>query len=257
MGLSICRSIIDAHGGRLWADGKRASRRRISVHLARCARKRTHEFSTGSSSDMDAEDSPVVLFINWLTKVADDPSSRARARSNVIGIGGNEDRRNRVPRIDKVFVVISAAGLPVAGGVDPAQPVSHVAARKPVQAGECSPWRFVGRQIRSTVRPRADHSRFHTSVGKSVTPLIGGRREEAQSSSEIIVGNPPGKPWFIYCRPGDGTTPDPARPTCVLHIELKRIIVLSIATRWPSGVVQHKVQIAMQELAILFEIDRH
>jgi hypothetical protein len=36
-----------------------------------------------------------------------------------------------------------------------------------------------------------------------------------------------------------------------------RTYVLSIATRRRSGIVQHKVQIAMQELAILFEINRH
>ena len=35
MGLSICRSIIHAHGGRLWADVNDTSRSRISVHLAR------------------------------------------------------------------------------------------------------------------------------------------------------------------------------------------------------------------------------
>ena len=34
MGLSICRSIIDAHGGRLWVEANRASGRNISVHSA-------------------------------------------------------------------------------------------------------------------------------------------------------------------------------------------------------------------------------
>ena len=35
------------------------------------------------------------------------------------------------------------------------------------------------------------------------------------------------------------------------------VISLSIATRWCLGIVKHNVQIAMQELAVLFEINRH
>ena len=53
MGLSICRSIIDAHGGRLWADANEPRGRRISVHLARRG-KGAHEFSSGGSPDLRA-----------------------------------------------------------------------------------------------------------------------------------------------------------------------------------------------------------
>ena len=53
MGLSICRSIIDAHGGRLWADTNASRGRRISVHLAR-RRQGTHEFSSPGSPDWRA-----------------------------------------------------------------------------------------------------------------------------------------------------------------------------------------------------------
>ncbi len=45
-----------------------------------------------------------VLFINWLMKVADDPIVQGADPVNIVGVGGHEDCRNRLSRIDKVFV---------------------------------------------------------------------------------------------------------------------------------------------------------
>ena len=50
MGLSICRSIIDAHGGRLWADANEPRGAVFQFTLAQRG-KGNHESSSGSSAD--------------------------------------------------------------------------------------------------------------------------------------------------------------------------------------------------------------
>src|SRR5262245_19282839 len=45
-----------------------------------------------------------MVFINWLTKVTNDPIVQGAGPVNVIGVGSHEDRRNRVPRLDEVSV---------------------------------------------------------------------------------------------------------------------------------------------------------
>jgi signal transduction histidine kinase len=51
MGLSICRSIIDAHGGRLWADANEL--RGAAFQFSLPARK-AHEFSSCGSPEWSA-----------------------------------------------------------------------------------------------------------------------------------------------------------------------------------------------------------
>jgi len=45
-----------------------------------------------------------MLFINWLTKITDDPVVHGPDPVNVVGVGSHDDCRNRAPCIDKVFV---------------------------------------------------------------------------------------------------------------------------------------------------------
>ena len=45
-----------------------------------------------------------MAVINWLAKVANDPIRQGVGPDNVVGVGRNEDRWNRVARIDEVSV---------------------------------------------------------------------------------------------------------------------------------------------------------
>src|SRR6266567_7977490 len=45
-----------------------------------------------------------MLLINRLTKVTNDPIVQGAGAVNVIGVGSHEDRRNRVTRLDEVFI---------------------------------------------------------------------------------------------------------------------------------------------------------
>jgi hypothetical protein len=49
-----------------------------------------------------------MLFIDRLTKVADDPIVQGADPVNIIGVGSHEDCRNRVPSIDEVSVELDS-----------------------------------------------------------------------------------------------------------------------------------------------------
>ena len=49
-----------------------------------------------------------MLFIDWLTKITDDPVVEGARAVNVIGVVGHEDCRNRMSRIEEVFVELDS-----------------------------------------------------------------------------------------------------------------------------------------------------
>ena len=49
--------------------------------------------------------------IKRLTKVTNDPNVHSAGVVKVVGVGGNEDRRNRVTRVDEVFMELEPGHL--------------------------------------------------------------------------------------------------------------------------------------------------
>ena len=106
MGLSISRSIIFAHGGRLWADVN-APRGAVFRFTLPSAAKDSRILLGGlAGAEGRAEASQQTRLVNGLPKVADDPIVERAGPVGVVGIGRDEDRRNRVSGIDEMSVEV-------------------------------------------------------------------------------------------------------------------------------------------------------
>ena len=104
MGLSICRSIIDAHGGRLWAEANEPRGAVFQFTLPGAESELMNFLRAVTGRESRAKTPFQMLFIHWLAKVTDDPVVQGADPVNIIGIGSHEDCRNRVPCIDEVSV---------------------------------------------------------------------------------------------------------------------------------------------------------
>jgi PAS domain S-box-containing protein len=108
MGLSISRSIVAAHGGRLWADVNAPRGAVFRFTLPTVARDSRILLGRLAGPECGAEALQQTRLVNGLSKVADDPIVERTGPVGVVGVGGDEDRRNRVSGIDEVSVEVDS-----------------------------------------------------------------------------------------------------------------------------------------------------
>ena len=112
MGLSISRSIIAAHGGRLWADVNAPRGAAFQFTLPGTAKDSTED-STGlpgqlAGPERRTETLQQTHLVNGLSKVADDPIRERAGPVGVVGVGRDKDGRNRVSRTGEVSIEVDS-----------------------------------------------------------------------------------------------------------------------------------------------------
>ena len=108
MGLSISRSIVAAHGGRLWAEVTASRGAVFRFTLPGAAKDSGILPGRLAGLQRRAEALQKARLVNGLSQVADDSLVEHAGSVGVVGIGGDEDRRNRVSLIGEVSAEIDS-----------------------------------------------------------------------------------------------------------------------------------------------------